>query len=172
MHLRYILAAILLAVFAVALFVIGSQPDDSQEATRDDPHDSLNPLALAKPSAPHRVPLPITKDAARLNAPDGSCREDIDFLELVISQYCKHLDGNPVGDNAEIAAALRGDNPKGIALLPQEGPFYDSDGRLVDRWGTPYFFHAVARQRMDIVSAGPDREFWTKDDLSARLSHR
>jgi hypothetical protein len=112
------------------------------------------------------VLLPIAADAARLNGPEGSCRTDLDFLDLVISQYSRHLDGNPVGTNAEISAALRGDNPKSIALLPAKGKFLDSSGRLVDRWGTPYFFHAVARQQMDIVSAGPDREFWTNDDVT------
>ena len=109
--------------------------------------------------------LSISAEAARLNAPEGNCRTDLDFLELAISQYGRYLDGNPVGTNAEISAALRGDNPKRIALLPAEGKFMDSSGQLVDRWGTPYFFHAVSRKRMDIISAGPDREFWTSDDV-------
>jgi len=131
---------------------------------------SMGPLKLmerAAPPASDVVILPIAAEAARLNGPEGNCRTDLEFLHLVISHYGRQLDGNPVGSNAEISAALRGDNPKRIALLPAEGKFMDSSGRLVDRWGTPYFFHAIARQRMDIVSAGPDREFWTKDDVTS-----
>jgi len=131
---------------------------------------SIGPLKLMESTAPpasDKVLLPIAADAARLNSPEGNCRTDLEFLHLVISQYGRHLDGNPVGTNAEISAALRGDNPKRIALLPPEGKFMNSSGQLVDRWGTPYFFHAIARQRMDIVSAGPDREFWTNDDVSS-----
>ena len=39
------------------------------------------------------------------------------------------------------------------------------DGELVDRWGTPYFFHSVSAEKMEIVSAGPDKELWTDDDV-------
>jgi hypothetical protein len=37
-------------------------------------------------------------------------------------------------------------------------------GELVDRWGTPYFFHQLSRDHMEIRSAGPDKVMWTQDD--------
>jgi hypothetical protein len=162
---RSIAAAVLLVVLVAVLFLIRPQPAVSWEATGDLPPA---PRRLPAPAAarPPVVVLPIAAEAARLNAPDGNCREDIAFLDLVLSEYRRHLDGNPVGDNGEISAALRGDNTKGIALLPPEGKFLDGTGQLVDRWGTPYFFHAVASRKMDILSAGPDREFWTGDDVT------
>jgi hypothetical protein len=36
---------------------------------------------------------------------------------------------------------------------------------LIDRWGTPYFFHALSGEHMEIHSAGPDRQFHSADDL-------
>lgn len=161
---RYITAAIALAALVVALFMMRPRSEATGNVSSDPPMHEM-PLAQA-PS--HVVMLPIAADAIRLNAPGGNCRDDIAFLDLVISQYGRLLDGNPVGDNRAISAALRGDNPKGIAFLPSKGAFLDADEHLVDRWGTPYFFHAIASQRMDIVSAGPDREFWTADDITGR----
>jgi hypothetical protein len=168
MSTRFTTAAIALVALLAALLIMRPQ-SATPVATPEKPSKRLEPPA---PAPSNVVVLPIAADAVRLNAPEGSCRTDLDFLDLVISQYRRHLDGNPVGSNAGISAALRGDNPKGIAFLPAEGKFLDSSGHLVDRWGTPYFFHAISRQRMDIVSAGPDREFWTNDDLTSHPAGR
>jgi len=35
---------------------------------------------------------------------------------------------------------------------------------LIDRWGTPYFFHVLSNTGMEIRSAGQDGEFYTEDD--------
>jgi len=52
-----------------------------------------------------------------------------------------------------------------VRFLPEQAPYLDAEGRLVDRWGTPYFFHPVSGEDMEIVSAGPDAELWTDDDV-------
>ena len=44
-------------------------------------------------------------------------------------------------------------------------PSMDAQGRLVDRWGTPYHFHPRAAAAIDVRSAGPDRVLFTADDL-------
>lgn len=108
--------------------------------------------------------LPIAAEIV-LNAPDTAPLDDIGTLDLVISTYRKNLGANPVGENEEITAALLGANPKRLVYLPESGSFL-SKGELVDRWGTPYFFHSVAADRLEIRSAGPDREMWTGDDVT------
>jgi hypothetical protein len=40
----------------------------------------------------------------------------------------------------------------------------------VDRWQTPLFFHVSERSRIDLRSAGPDRQMWTEDDLHRRYN--
>jgi hypothetical protein len=52
-----------------------------------------------------------------------------------------------------------------MQFLPAHHPVFNEQGQLVDRWGTPLFFHATARDRLDIRSAGPDKSLWTEDDL-------
>jgi len=35
----------------------------------------------------------------------------------------------------------------------------------VDKWGTPFQFHLQTTDKVGIISAGPDKELWTQDDL-------
>jgi hypothetical protein len=79
-------------------------------------------------------------------------------------------DGNPVGTNAEITAALAGRNQLRLVLLPPDPPAINPAGDLCDRWGTPFFFHAESATKMEIRSAGPDQKMWTDDDLVAAPS--
>ncbi len=56
-------------------------------------------------------------------------------------------------------------NPKGAQLDPPEGQSLNENGELIDRWGTPYFFHQLSKDLMEIHSAGPDRRMGNEDDL-------
>jgi len=92
---------------------------------------------------------------------------DVDKITLSLRDYRTVMGENPVGTNAEITHALNGGNPKQAKLLP-EGNTLNGNGELVDRWGTPYFFHQLSRDRMEIRSAGPDKTMWTDDDTVAQ----
>ena len=92
----------------------------------------------------------------------------MDKVSLMIRDF-RTLDGtNPVGTNAEIMKAVMGGNPKKAMLGPPEGQNLNANGELVDRWGTPYFFHQMTATHMEIHSAGPDRIFSTPDDIIQR----
>ncbi len=88
----------------------------------------------------------------------------MDKVTLSLRDYRTIMGENPTGTNAEIAQALNGGNPKQARLL-QQGLTQNADGELVDRWGTPYFFHQLSKDQMQIRSAGPDRQMWTDDDI-------
>jgi hypothetical protein len=75
---------------------------------------------------------------------------------------------NPVGTNAEIMKAIMGGNPKGAKLGPPEGMTVSNYGELLDRWGTPYFFHQMSGSHTEIWSAGPDKKMGTNDDVILR----
>lgn len=75
---------------------------------------------------------------------------------------------NPVGTNAEIMKTLMGDNPRNAVLGPPEGMSLNAEGELLDAWGTPYFFHQISADVMEIISAGPDKRRGTEDDLISR----
>jgi hypothetical protein len=87
-------------------------------------------------------------------------------LRRSVRLYGQQFGGNPVGTNPEITAALAGNNPKQVNFLRgQPGFRINERGELVDTWGTPYFFHQLSANVMEIHSAGPDRIMWTSDDL-------
>lgn len=89
---------------------------------------------------------------------------DLDKLTLMFRDYRTLFGENPVGTNAEIMKAVMGGNPRGATLGPPEGQSLNDRGELTDRWGTPYFFHQLSKDLMEIHSAGPDRIMGTGDD--------
>ena len=103
---------------------------------------------------------------APLNRPDSTVARDLDTLAQVFDAWRSNFprDGNPVGENADITAALTGAFTPGFALIPRNHPAIDAEGRLCDRWGTPFRFHQISGHHMEIRSAGPDRKFATADD--------
>lgn len=75
--------------------------------------------------------------------------------------------GSPfrMGANEEFAAALMGKNAAKMVFLAPPHACLNDAGQVVDRWGTPLFFHVRDAVRTDIRSAGPDKTMWTADDL-------
>ena len=102
----------------------------------------------------------------QLHSPDISAEEDLDYIEQIFGLYRLSFQYNPVaGDNQMIMDALLGNNPGDLVVFSPDHPSLDGTGQLLDRWGTPYFFHALSGTEMEIFSAGPDREFNTADDV-------
>ena len=71
----------------------------------------------------------------------------------------------PLSANEDWAAAFRGMNPAHERFLPDQSIALNAQGQLVDRWGSPLFFHALGEKRFELRSAGPDKKLWTADDL-------
>lgn len=105
--------------------------------------------------------------ADQLNAPDSTPQRDTEIIREFLNLYGKaYHSGNPVGLNEDITAALTGTaNPQAMGqLFPRSSPAI-RNGQLVDRWGTPYWFHPESATKMEIRSAGPDKEMFTPDDI-------
>ena len=90
---------------------------------------------------------------------------ELEKVHHMIDSYHTLMGQNPVGTNAEIMKALMGGNPHQAMLGPPPGQSLNANGELVDPWGTPYFFHQLSGDDMEIHSAGPDRIMGTADDL-------
>jgi hypothetical protein len=90
---------------------------------------------------------------------------ELEKVHRMIDSYHTLMGQNPVGTNAEIMKALMGRNPNGAMLGPPEGQSLNAKGELLDPWGTPYFFHQLSGDDMEIHSAGPDKIMGTPDDL-------
>jgi hypothetical protein len=104
--------------------------------------------------------------AVQLNAPGGDIRADLRIVQELVDTFRTNFprEGNPVGDNADITAALAGRNRLELVLIAPNHRAINRAGELCDRWGTPFFFHALSGTRMELRSAGPDRKMWTDDD--------
>jgi hypothetical protein len=99
---------------------------------------------------------------------EGTVQGDLTAMAEVLGNFALLVKGSdplPLGANEELVAALRGKNAVGLEFVSGESAALNEKGQLVDRWGTPLFFHARARDEVDIRSAGPDREMWTGDDV-------
>jgi hypothetical protein len=77
----------------------------------------------------------------------------------------KSAANRPLSANEDWAALFRGQNAAHERFLPDRHVAFNARGQLIDRWGTPLFFHAMGSGRYEVRSAGPDGRLWTDDDL-------
>jgi len=94
-------------------------------------------------------------------------QEDIEQVVGLISSYHTLVKGNrgSWGENRELAKILTGENSHRLRLISPDHPALNDSGELVDRWGTPIFFHALSAEVIEVRMAGPDRAMYTGDDL-------
>lgn len=174
---RWLLGASALLAVASMLWFFGADRDagpvapsasgDAESAASSQGAASRAETGATAPAVPE--PPPITVMPAALGLSAALVRKDdpagaLQAVEQLLYFYRQGLGENPVGQNEDIVAAMLGGNPKRAAYLPVDSPAI-KDGKLLDPWGTPYWFHPVSRDRMEILSAGPDRELFTSDDL-------
>ena len=125
--------------------------------------------ATPTPATPHPR-LAGSPLARELNAPTSDATRDVAALHGMLRQYLRQLrqrPGHPIGNDADLARVLTGQNPMKLVVLPPTHPALSPDGRLRDRWGTPYFIHPRGSGAFEIRSAGPDRKLFTADDAIA-----
>jgi hypothetical protein len=166
---------ILLIVLAVWLFqaltsdvVIQAVQKKQAERPRPVTQDPIPTPMPTNPSIPRLAPGSI--DPALQAQADGlhnlqePPERDLEIVADFISTYSKGIGGNPIGDNADITAALTGTQGHKGRVFPQNHRAI-RNGQLIDRWGTPFWFHPNSGNQMEIRSAGQDKEMFTADDL-------
>lgn len=121
-------------------------------------------LAQPNPASPEIDPL-IRELANRLHSPETTAADDLAILDEFLRFYRRITGGNPLGLNEDITAELTGLNERQWTAFPPDHPAL-RNGQFTDRWGTPYFFHPVRADFMELRSAGPDRELFTPDDIT------
>lgn len=97
--------------------------------------------------------------------PDLASSEPGVLLEI-LQFYRMEFGAFPAGqENRDIMNALTGNNPEKLPVFPIGHPRISQDGELLDAWGTPFVFHPVSSQYLEVRSCGPDREIFTDDDI-------
>jgi hypothetical protein len=168
-----LLALLALAGTALLRTVLRSEdpasPGKALPAARaDDPEadagdDAAEPAHAARAAATPLHPLAITFG-------DGTAAPEAEPAVLleILEGYRRLRGAFPTAeDNAALMRRLTGRAPDSLAVFPEAHPRLDDSGALVDAWGTPFFFHHLSSQALEVRSAGPDREFYTDDDLTA-----
>ena len=144
-------------------------PQPAVPAPGDAPLPSTGSGVAAAPTPSLTVPTWREEDfpiIAPLNKPGSTIARDLSAVNAVLDAWRSNFprEGNPVGENADITAALAGANRLELVLIPKQHPAINARGELCDRWGTPFRFHQLSGEQMEIRSAGPDRTFATEDD--------
>jgi hypothetical protein len=181
---RYLRALLVLVVLAIGIWFIWPEPGESFLPARTASpasapsavpaprapiafNPAINPSPARTAKIPPRSDEPRSTLADRLNTPSIDIHSDLRLVSDILDTFRSNFprDGNPVGTNSEITAALTGKNKLRLALIPPDHPAINRDGELCDRWGTPFFFHSESAAKMEIRSAGPDKKMWTEDDV-------
>jgi hypothetical protein len=162
-----LIAAILLGAL---IFLFWSRPEKMAASVPNRPGftasstPAVTSAKIPRPAFP--PPTEIAHLADQLNSPTTDIRADLRIVADLLEAFRTNFphDGNPVGENVEITAALAGNNSLRFGFIAPNHPAINADGELCDRWGTPFFFHALSGTQMEIRSAGPDKKMWTADD--------
>ena len=175
----FILALIFIAAILLKLSVdIDPKAPDGASASTSAGEDAQSEPApsdseIARPESQpgrqsaHLPPSPLDK----LRHPDTTPEDDIRLLALLFSDYSSVFKRVPLGMHTEIVAAFQGDNPRNIRYIPEGHPAVNSENQTVDRWDRPFFFHVISKNAVEIISAGPDGELFTKDDIRDTPPH-
>ena len=131
---------------------------------RADPPPPVPELLAARQSTPENP----ANSWERLLVADGTSAEDRAALEDIVINFLQSAPHNirpPLGTNDEITRALMDRDTLGDSAIPASHPAIVS-GQLVDRWGSPWHFHQLSADVMEVRSAGPDRRLFTTDDVT------
>jgi hypothetical protein len=167
-----VLSALILALLTWFFWPASPSKSLTRQSASSLVDSSAAPAASSNPPVKPAAGTPPAERstlADTLNAPSTTIRDDLRVVSEILGTFRTNFprDGNPVGTNAEITAVLTGKNKLRLALIPPDHPAISrTTGELLDRWGTPFFFHAESGTRMTIESAGPDKKRHTPDDES------
>lgn len=139
-------------------------------ATTPGATNTIIPATLNSPNTPGRPNAPLLGETILRGYADTNLppQNDLTLMSRLMENsllLLKSAGNRPLSANEDWAALFRGQNAAHERFLPDNSVALNGQGQLVDRWGTPLFFHALGAGRYEIRSAGPDRKLWTEDDI-------
>lgn len=145
---------------------VGGQGDIPEVVVKDSVVTAVSIPTIAPPAqSAALLGETILRDYARPNLPP---QNDLTLMARLMENsllLLKSAGNRPLSANEDWASLLRGQNSARERFLPDQSVALNAAGKLVDRWGTPLFFHALGGGRFEIRSGGPDKKLWTVDDL-------
>lgn len=152
---------------------------------REEPRDLLNQVAATSHLIPLRrdvegQPALVTPDVSELSttdrppladslgAPSTKPEAEPGIVLDILNAFRRAFGSYPAAeDNHQFVNALLGANKSKLPFVPRDHTRLNADGEIIDAWGTPFFFHLNSSISIEVRSAGPDRSFYTADDIVA-----
>lgn len=104
--------------------------------------------------------------AASLGSASIPPEKEPEILLEILEAYRRVTGSFPVAeDNRHVMELLTSSRATVTGIFPRHHPRLNDGGELIDGWGTPYFFHHISRQQIEVRSAGPDGIYYTPDDI-------
>lgn len=94
----------------------------------------------------------------QVNARTAKFNEDVENLFIGLQKFKETVGTYPVGSNADIAKAMKGNNAKNVIILVGRKNELNEKGEIVDPWGTALRIYFNDNGVL-IRSAGPNRRF-------------
>jgi hypothetical protein len=158
-----LLLGVAVVVISLLWFAFGNRrPAEMSGASA--PKSTPPPSLFSPRLVPTVTPVAIA-EAVATPTPRRTPRSEVGELQLSLRDYRAAFGSNPVGNNAEVTRALLGENPRKAAFVEGTDVMLNEQGEMLDRWGRPYFFHAITGTFMEVRSAGPDGVLFTADDI-------
>ena len=104
--------------------------------------------------------------------PQPIVKIDMQSLVFALKHYQADFDKYPSGGSSEILQALLGDNPEKRVFLTIGARSSNNACQFIDPWGTPYEIHVESTNHVIVRSAGKNRSFGDKDDVTMSTSNR
>ena len=166
-----------LLVLAVALYYFGKPKPSPEERADPAPPKLAAPgnakaptlpsgIAFQKPRPETLAKVPSHPLAISFGSDPKNSGNETDILLEIFESYRSHFGTFPTGeDNPQFMHALMGANPGRLPIFPLTHPRLSEKGALLDVWNSPFIFHLISRDHIEIRSPGPDREIYTEDDI-------
>ena len=127
--------------------------------------DPLKVRASHLPRPDDVVLHPLAEIMKQHGAPELTTQEDLDFLDQILTLRLRTTKIDNF-ENKALSASLAGLNLDREALISPDHHSLNSEGLLVDRYGTPYRFENKGENMpVVITTAGPDRQWGNNDDV-------
>jgi hypothetical protein len=155
-------------IIPVALVVLIGWLFFRLDSEKPSPSENVMESHSRSQSVDPSVSVPGDMLLADYGDPSTAPIEDLKKLHRVITGYFSVIKDSsrfPIGGNADMAAALRGENANREVFIRPGHKIFSQIGNLIDRWGTDLHVHPEAWRRIELRSAGPDRIPYNGDDI-------
>jgi hypothetical protein len=154
-------------IFGAAVWLLSlrrSEPPPPSPA----PQSGSTPAPIQRVNTPPAAAPPGDALLAGYATPQWTPEQDLTSVARAMDSFLllvKTGNRGPLADNEDWAAAWQGTRAFQEPFVSPNHPILAQGTRLLDRWNTPLFIHALGGGNYDIRSAGPDRKLWTDDDV-------